>query len=65
MPVEHKKDISGEKKSGQKRLREEGCGSSTAAVDAAKGVAVSGDVIEKPASTKMEHLSELEKLKMT
>jgi len=65
LPVEHKKDISGEKKSGQKRLREEGCGSSTAAVDAAKGVAVSGDVIEKPASTKMEHLSALEKLKMT
>lgn len=64
MPVEHKKDLSDEKKPSHKRLREEGCGSSTAAVDAAKGVAVSGDAIEKPASTKMEHLSELEKLKM-
>lgn len=65
MPVEHKKDSLDEKKPSQKRKREEGCGSSTAAVDAAKGVAMSGDVIEKPASTKMEHLSALEKLKMS
>lgn len=49
----------------QKRLREEGCGSSSAVMDAGKGgaAATSGDAIEKPALTNMEHLSELEKLK--
>lgn len=52
-----------DRKSGQKRLREEGCGSSSAAADV-KGVGTVGDAIEKPSSTSTEHLSELEKFKM-
>ena len=52
-----------DRKSGQKRLREEGRGSLLAAADI-KSVGTSGDVIEKPPSTNMEHVSELDKLKM-
>lgn len=52
-----------DRKSGQKRVREEGCGSSSAVTDV-KGVGAVGDVIEKPPSTSTEHLTELEKLKM-
>jgi hypothetical protein len=60
---EQDKALPEDRKSGQKRLREEGCGSSSAAADV-KGVGTSGDVIEKPPSTNMEHVSELDKLKM-
>ncbi|KAG0629689.1 hypothetical protein M758_1G122600 [Ceratodon purpureus] len=60
---EQDKVLPEDRKSGQKRLREEGCGSSSAAADV-KGVGTSGDVIEKPPSINMEHVSELDKLKM-
>jgi len=53
-----------DRKPGQKRVREEGCGSSSAAITDVKGVGTVGDVIEKPPTTSTEHLSELEKLKM-
>lgn len=63
MSDEQEKVLPEDRKSGQKRVREEGCGSSSAATDV-KGVGTVGDVIEKPPSTNTEHLSELEKLKM-
>ena len=56
---EQDKVLPEERKSGQKRLREEGCGSSSAAADV-KGGGTVGDVIEKPSSTSMD----LDKLKM-
>jgi len=60
---EQDKVPSEDRKPGQKRVREEGCGSSSAVTDG-KGVGTVGDVIEKPPSTSTEHLTELEKLKM-
>lgn len=44
---EQDKVLSEDRKPGQKRVREEGCGSSSAVTDG-KGVGTVGDVIEKP-----------------
>lgn len=60
---EQDKVLSEDRKPGQKRVREEDCGSSSAVTDG-KGVGTVGDVIEKPPLTSTEHLTELEKLKM-
>lgn len=64
MPVDPEKALLKDASLSRKRLHLEGCGSSSATADV-KSVGTQEDVIEKPSSTTMEHLTELEKLKMS